>query len=58
MSARHCPPDPSPLPKRGPIYNVPVEIFFQLVAPPRTRDGLYHLSELTPRLPILEDGVD
>jgi hypothetical protein len=39
-----------PLPKRGPIYNVPVEILiriFQLVAPPCTRNGLYDLSKLT-----------
>jgi len=47
---RYRPRDPSPLPKRGPIYNVPVEILlgiFQLVTPPRTREGLYELSELT-----------
>jgi hypothetical protein len=39
-----------PLPKHGPIHNVPVEILiriFQFVAPPRTRDGLYELSKLT-----------
>ena len=43
-------PSPPPLPKRGPIYNVPVEILlriFKLVAPPRTREGLYDLARLT-----------
>ncbi|KAF9647975.1 hypothetical protein BDM02DRAFT_3116147 [Thelephora ganbajun] len=37
-------------PKRGAIYEVPVEIFlriFQLLAPPRTRDDAYTLLELT-----------
>jgi len=41
---------PSPLPKRGPIHNIPIEILlriFRLIAPPRTRDGLYNLLELT-----------
>ena len=42
--------DPQPPPKRGPIYGIPLEILFkifQLVAPPRTRDGMYALVELT-----------
>jgi len=43
-------PTPPPPPKRGPIYNVPVEILiriFQIIAPPRTRESLYDLSKLT-----------
>ncbi|KAF9649839.1 hypothetical protein BDM02DRAFT_1739712 [Thelephora ganbajun] len=41
--------DPRP-PKRGPIYEVPIEIFlriFQLLAPPQTRDDAYTLLNLT-----------
>lgn len=36
--------------KRGPIYNMPIEILvriFQLVAPPRIRESSYDLSKLT-----------
>ena len=39
-----------PPPTRGLIYNVPLEIIFkifQLVAPPRARDGMYRLLKLT-----------
>ena len=46
---RHHQRDPPPLPKRGPIHNIPIEILlriFRLIAPPRTRDGLYNLLEL------------
>jgi hypothetical protein len=42
--------EPLPPLKRGPVYNVPVEILIrisQLVAPPCTRLGLYDLSKLT-----------
>jgi len=42
--------DPPPLPKRGPIHNVPIEILlriFRLLAPPCTRGGLYNILELT-----------
>lgn len=49
-SSQYRPRDPQPLPKRGPIYNIPVEILLkisQLLAPPRTRDGVRTLSELT-----------
>lgn len=41
---------PETSPKQGPIYKVPIEILFKifrLLAPPRTRDGIYILSELT-----------
>ena len=36
--------------KRGPVYKIPLEILFavfELVAPPRTRNGIYALMELT-----------
>ena len=42
--------DPRPPSNRGPIHSIPTEILFEifeLLAPPRTRDGVYALLELT-----------
>ena len=42
--------DPRSLSNRGPIYNIPAMILFKIfefLAPPRTRDGVYTLLELT-----------
>ncbi|KAF9787504.1 hypothetical protein BJ322DRAFT_729080 [Thelephora terrestris] len=49
-SREDCQPNPCPPQQRPPIYKVPIEILdkiFDLVAPPRTRVGVYTLLKLT-----------